>query len=167
MPRGGSGSKLKGNIGERELCKKLGEAFGGSFTRVPNSGAITGGTNAFRRQSLSEGQIRAFKGDIIPPDELKHLVIESKFYKEFSYHRLVMGEDVNELETWLSELDNDCEDGDIGILCIKINRIGWMIVLEPFEGINVKEYSTYKGKWVTALDYFLDNNKDTFIELVS
>ena len=60
-------SKIKGNAGERELCKLLSEIFLGSFVRVPNSGANVGGKNVHRRASLSTTQDRAFRGDIIPP----------------------------------------------------------------------------------------------------
>ena len=82
-------SKIKGNAGERELCKLLSEIFLGSFVRVPNSGANVGGKNVHRRASLSTTQDRAFRGDIIPPDHLPKLIIESKSYKSFPFHQLL------------------------------------------------------------------------------
>jgi len=64
-----SKSKIKGSAFEREMAKFLSEKYDESFVRVPNSGAYIGGKNQKRTDVLSEGQIRAFKGDIIPPDD--------------------------------------------------------------------------------------------------
>ena len=63
-----SKSKAKGSSYERDLAKFLSEKYNGSFVRVPNSGAYIGGSNFHRATNLSEGQVRGFKGDIIPPD---------------------------------------------------------------------------------------------------
>ena len=61
-----SKSKAKGSSYERDLAKFLSEKYNGSFVRVPNSGAYIGGSNFHRATNLSEGQVRGFKGDIIP-----------------------------------------------------------------------------------------------------
>lgn len=75
---GGRASKNKGKSWERDICKFLGNTLGGSFIRVPNSGAFIGGSNASRKVMLSDGQVRQAKGDIVPPDELIKLNIEAK-----------------------------------------------------------------------------------------
>ena len=64
-----SKSKTKGNNFEREISTYLSDLYGLSFLRVPNSGAYVGGLNAQRRATLAAGQIKTFRGDIIPPDD--------------------------------------------------------------------------------------------------
>jgi hypothetical protein len=39
--------------------------------------------NAHRKQYLSEGQIKSFKGDIIPPDTWNKFNAEAKSYADF------------------------------------------------------------------------------------
>ena len=68
-----SKSKAKGSSYERDLAKFLSEKYNGSFVRVPNSGAYIGGSNFHRATNLSEGQVRGFKGDIIPPDNWNYI----------------------------------------------------------------------------------------------
>ena len=73
-----SKSKNKGKGFERDVCKILGKIYGDNFERVPHSGAFVGGVNAARKSTLTENQIKAFKGDIIPPDHWKHFNCECK-----------------------------------------------------------------------------------------
>ena len=61
----------------------------GSFVRVPNSGAYIGGSNFHRATNLSEGQVRGFKGDIIPPDNWKYFNCECKSYADFPFHHFL------------------------------------------------------------------------------
>ena len=61
-----SKSKNKGKGFEREVCRILSEIYQDNFERVPHSGAFVGGLNAARKSTLTENQIKAFKGDIIP-----------------------------------------------------------------------------------------------------
>ena len=84
-----SKSKAKGSSYERELAKFLSEKYNGSFVRVPNSGAYIGGSNFHRATNLSEGQVRGFKGDIIPPDNWKYFNCECKNYADFPFHHFL------------------------------------------------------------------------------
>ena len=61
-----SKSKNKGNTWERDVAGFLSKLYATSFIRVPGSGAYIGGANTHRKQFLHEGQIRSFKGDIVP-----------------------------------------------------------------------------------------------------
>ena len=61
-----SSSKTKGNSFERQIAQFLTELYGETFIRAPGSGAYVGGNNNTRKQFLHEGQIRSFKGDIVP-----------------------------------------------------------------------------------------------------
>ena len=64
-----SPQKVKGKSFENAKAKFLTEIYGEKFIRVPTSGAFLGGQNYDRRHTMSQGQIMAFKGDIIPPDD--------------------------------------------------------------------------------------------------
>ena len=66
-----SKSKIKGSSFERECAKFLSELYSASFHRNLNgSGAYIGGRNVFRKNTLSESQIRNSKGDITPPESI-------------------------------------------------------------------------------------------------
>jgi hypothetical protein len=157
-------SKRKGNAGELELCKKLKEIFNGSFIRVPNSGAFTGGKNAFRKEQLSDNQNRASKGDIIPPDFMPKLVLESKFYKDFRFHQLLQPGSCIQLDEWIGQSLDANDPGDVWFVCFKINLRGWYIAV-PFEGSseytfeNHVHYTGDHGKFIvtSALEFFAAN----------
>ena len=78
-----SPQKVKGKSFENAKAKFLTEIYGEKFIRVPTSGAFLGGQNYDRRHTMSQGQIMAFKGDIIPPDDWVYFNCECKFYKDF------------------------------------------------------------------------------------
>jgi hypothetical protein len=161
---GGSKSKTKGNGAERELCKIWEGVFGGSFVRVPNSGAATGGLNSFRRQYLSETQNRIFRGDIIPPDFMPRLVLESKCYAEFPFHALLTPGGIPLLDSWIKQTLDAVEPGDLWFVCFKISRRGWFIAAPQTDGWGVGNYCEYTGVHgkfvVTDLATFLASNQD-------
>lgn len=74
-----SASKAKGSGFEREVAKFLTNLYGESFIKAPGSGAYTGGSNSHRKQLLHEGQIRNFKGDIVPGQSFPLMNAEAKF----------------------------------------------------------------------------------------
>jgi Holliday junction resolvase len=119
-----SKSKNKGKGFEREVCKILGEVYGDNFERVPHSGAFVGGVNAARKSTLTENQIKAFKGDIIPPDHWKHFNCECKNYKDFPFHHLLQNKAIPLLESWLEQTLDAHDDRDIDLLFMKFDRKG-------------------------------------------
>jgi hemin uptake protein HemP len=123
-----SKSKTKGNSWERDIVNHLSALYSLSFIRVPNSGAFIGGKNNVRKEILHDGQIRMMKGDIIPPDKWKHFNCEAKNYADFPFHQLVQGE-CKQLETWIGQLMEVADIGDINILMMKITRKGKFIVV--------------------------------------
>lgn len=162
----GSASKIKGKSGEREFCQKLGKIFGGTFIRVPNSGAFVGGKNAARKEILHEGQIKLAKGDIIPPDFLPKFVAECKFYKDFPFHLLVRQE-CKQLDTWI-EQTLDCTDpSDIWFVLIKINRRGHFVCFDNQlkEEFTLKNYINYKDFIFTDFETFFEYNHRKVLEL--
>lgn len=143
----GAKSKTKGNAGERELCRLLTEIFSGSFVRVPNSGAAVGGKNVYKRQSLSKMQDRTFRGDIIPPDHLPRLVIESKSYREFRFHQLLRAGSCSLLDEWIAQAREITDAGDQWFVAFKITLRGWYIVVpEELGDYQFDNYAQYTGK---------------------
>lgn len=158
-------SSAKGKTAERELCKLLGEAFDGSFIRSANSGAFIGGSNAFRKETLSEGQIRGVKGDIIPPDFMPNFAIESKHYKDFAYHQLLVGP-VPMLDAWVDQHHEVLDENDFWLVAFKTNRKPWIAVIEArfadeLISTNKLFYTTASGIKcvVCSLDDFLKHNR--------
>lgn len=118
-----SKAKAKGNAWEREICGFLGETLGGNFQRVPNSGAYMGGKNVFRKEFLSDGQQRAAKGDIIPPDDLPKLNLEAKNYADIAFHQIINGE-CKQLDAWIDQTEEPADLDDVSFTIFKITRKG-------------------------------------------
>lgn len=167
-------SKTKGKSGERMVCKIFESVFGGSWQRVFGSGAFIGGNNAGRKDFLSAGQIKNAKADIVPPDNF-NIVIESKAYKDFPWHKLIQQEPILLLEAWLDEIFSCLDNNDFWLLCVKIDRKGWFVLFDSeFEPFQYKNHSRYfssarnKEFIITAsLENFLEQNKDRILSLIA
>ena len=109
-----SPQKVKGKSFENAKAKFLTEIFGEKFIRVPTSGAFLGGQNYDRRHSMSQGQVMAFKGDIIPPDNWRYFNCECKFYKDFKFHLLLNESKV--LDGWIDETLATANEKDLNII---------------------------------------------------
>lgn len=168
---GGSKSKTKGSGAERELAKYLTELFDGSFIRSANSGAFVGGKNAARKAGLSETQIKGQKGDLIPPDFMSRLVIESKFYKDFRFHQLLQPGPMPQLEEWIGQCLDAVDEGDLWLICFKINLRGsYVVVPEIFANdFAFGNHCCYTGEYgnfrVTDLKHFFSTNRDAILRL--
>ena len=161
-----SKSKTKGNTWERDVANHLSALYKSKFIRVPNSGAFIGGKNNTRKEFLHEGQIRMMKGDIIPPDNWKHFNCECKSYADFPVHQLVQGE-CKQLETWLSQLIEVADVGDINILMFKITRKGKFIAVPQATFWHTIPYFSYHsikhGTWqIFDYDAFFEHNNKKF-----
>lgn len=160
-------SKIKGSTWERDICKILSEHFDGSFTRTNCSGALIGGKNAFRKEIFSNGQIKASKGDIIPPDFLPKLVIEAKSYKEFSFNQLITAGSYSLLDTWISQTIECIEENDVWFLIFKITNKSSYICFEK-KYINefvLDNHCIYKNYVITEFKPFVETNKLKILEL--
>lgn len=140
--------------------------------RVQHSGAYTGGINASRKSTMTEGQIRHMKGDIVPPDNWKHFNCEAKNYAAFPFHRLLFNEPIPLLENWLEQLKIASDQDDINILYLKVTRIGKFVCFEseqPFlTGRHVEYTDRFSNKWaVTELNSFFELNRAIFEQLHS
>lgn len=159
-----SPQKAKGSGFEREVAKFLSDLYGESFIRAPGSGAYVGGINQSRKQFLHEGQVRNFKGDIVPGQSFPKLNAECKSYKDFPFHLLLTGEN-KQFDQWLSQMLEVADPDDVNILFMKFNRIGRYIAVQPKLTWIVDNYTLYAsnkhGDWlITEFDSFFKLNKD-------
>ena len=148
-----SKSKNKGKSFERDVCNILGELYNDNFERVPHSGAFVGGINASRKSTLTENQIKAFKGDIIPPDDWKYFNCECKSYADFPFHHLLQDKAIPVLEMWLEQTLDAHDKNDIDVLFMKFNRKGIYFALPTsskhlfkFKS-NIDYHSNKYGTW--------------------
>lgn len=164
---GGKSSKDKGKAWEREICGFLGETLGGSFIRVPNSGAFIGGKNTARKILLDSGQIRNAKGDIIPPDNLPLLNIEAKNYADIAFNQILNGA-CKQLDAWIDQTEEPADPQDISFTIFKITRKGsWVAFKQSLQSefdLTGLTYVTYRkdfGK-ETACDYVIVDHETFF-----
>jgi len=154
-----SAAKNKGKAGERWVAAHLGKVFGLNFQRVPNSGAFTGGMNAFRKSSMTETQALLANGDIIVPDELKHLSFEVKTYKDFSFAGLFTKN--KQLDEWIAQA---AACGKIWFLVFKINHAGAFVVFDTFRSFTIPGNKMfYKEYTICSIDNFFETNKETLL----
>ena len=159
-----SPQKQKGSGYERSVAKFLSELYGESCIRAPGSGAYVGGKNQVRKEMLHEGQIRSFKGDIVPGHSFAKMNIECKFYADFPFHLLLSGE-CKQLDSWLAQLLDVEDEGDLNLLFMKFNRIGQFIAVQPKLTWKMDNYIFYSSKnygdWlITDFNSFFKNNQD-------
>ena len=161
-----SPQKAKGSAWERDVAKFLTGLYGETFIRAPGSGAYVGGTNKVRKERLHEGQVRAFKGDIVPGQSFPKFNAECKSYKAFPFHRLVQPYPIPQLEEWISQLMDVADIGDFNILIMKFNKIGKFIAIESKHKSKSKNYIDYwsnttGSNWrISDYEEFFTRNSD-------
>ena len=144
--------KRKGNSGEKEFCKYMIKIFGGSWIRVPNSGAMLGKSNNIRAKTLSKSQLLNQSNDIVPPDEYSHCAVECKFYKDFSFNMLMDPKGYAQLNEWIDQVKESGIDMETSfpMICFKINNKGWHMVVwsDKIKNLELKDinYTVYNYK---------------------
>lgn len=159
-----SPQKNKGSGFEREIAKYLSDKYGESFIRAPGSGAYVGGKNQHRTEVLHEGQIRSFKGDIVPGQSFTKMNVECKFYADFPFHLLLTGE-CKVIDAWIGQLMDVADSTDLNILFMKFNRKGRYIAVQSkltWVADNFTYYTSQKhGDWmIFEFDSFFMHNTD-------
>jgi Holliday junction resolvase len=159
-----SPSKNKGSSFEREIAKFLSNLYGESFIRAPGSGAYIGGINQRRKDFLHEGQVRSFKGDVVPGQNFGRMNIECKSYADFPFHLVLTG-DCKQLNSWLAQLMDVAEDDDLNLLFMKFNRKGKFVVVQSKLTWITDQFLYYTspklGDWlIIEFDHFFKLNKD-------
>ncbi len=158
-------SKTKGKGFEREICIFFEKFFELSFTRVPCSGALIGGSNAYRINNISESQMLLARGDIIPPDELSKLVIECKSRKEIPFHMFMKEGGNKEFNEWVDQtlVDFNLTDAKLFFVIFKANNKGKYIAFLEESGLkSVENWVNYKYKEMNFIITELSNN---FLEI--
>ena len=156
-----SKSKNKGKSWERDVCLFLSELYNQSFIRVPGSGAFIGGSNQFRKESLSEEQIKLSRGDIIPPEHYPYFLAECKNYAEFPFHLLIANNSIALLNTWIDQVEHDVTDeNDLWLLFIKITRKGTYVLYDTKDIDSLGHGVKYKKYWLCDMKYSFDCYKD-------
>lgn len=159
-----SPQKAKGNSFEREVATFLSKLYDESFIRAPGSGAYVGGKNTNRMQVLHEGQIRSFKGDIVPGQSFPNLNAECKSYKDFPFHQVLAGE-CKILDDWIGQMMVVAEPNDLNVLFMKFNRKGKFVVVQSNKTYVTDHFLYYTSKnhgdWIIIeFDTFFRLNKD-------
>ena len=159
-----SPSKNKGSSFEREIARFLSDLYAESFIRAPGSGAYVGGKNQARKEFLHEGQIRSFKGDIVPGETFKLFNAECKSYADFPFHLLLTGE-CKVIDAWSNQLMDVAEENDCSVLFMKFNRKGKFVAVQSkftWVADNFIHYRSNKtGEWIIMeFDHFFKLNKD-------
>ena len=157
-----SPQKAKGSGFEREIAKYLSEKYSESFIRAPGSGAYVGGKNQVRKEVLHEGQIRSFKGDVVPGQSFKRMNIECKFYADFPFHLLLTG-DCKVIDAWIDQLMDVADVDDVNLLFMKFNRKGKYVCVQSkltWISDNFIYYTSKKhGDWmIFEFDSFFKHN---------
>ena len=168
-----SPQKAKGSSWERDCARYLSTLYNESFIRAPGSGAYVGGINQARKEFLHEGQVRSFKGDIVPGQSFPKMNIECKSYADFPFHQLFSGT-VKQLEGWIEQCMDVADKGDFNILLMKFNRKGKYIAVQNTDQselilINHFNYkSTHHGIWsIMDFNTFFNTNSQTIKKLCS
>lgn len=159
-----SKSKIKGSSFERDIARYLSDTYNESFIRAPGSGAYVGGKNQVRKQFLHEGQVRSFKGDIVPGQSFNKFNAECKSYQNFPFHQLFSGS-CKLLDSWLQQMLDVAESDDMNILFMKFNNIGKFVVVETNKTWVTDNFFHYTSKnigdWIIIeFDQFFRHNKD-------
>ena len=159
-----SPSKAKGNSFERQVADFLTNIYGEKFIRAPGSGAYVGGKNTHRKQLLHEGQIRNFKGDIVPGQSFPRFNGECKSYKDFPFHQLFQGS-CKILDGWIEQCMDVADEGDFNILFMKFNRKGTYVAVQA-QPNHTSLYFTRHFNYATAKHgHWLFMDYDLFWEL--
>lgn len=138
------------------MAKFLTETHGASFLRVPNSGAFIGGNNAGRIQNLDAGQVKTFRGDIIPPEAWQRINIEAKSRRDLGWHQIVSGS-CRELDAWIEQCMTVHQPDDFTVIFFKIDRQGQFVAVRiqhEQEILKPKNYLLYTtsahGTWLIS-----------------
>jgi hypothetical protein len=123
-----SPQKAKGNSWERTVARFLTETHGASFLRVPNSGAFIGGNNAGRISNLDAGQVKSFRGDIIPPENWDRCNIEAKSRQSLGWHQILTGS-CKLLDSWIEQCMVVHQPSDFTVIFFKIDRQGQYVAV--------------------------------------
>jgi hypothetical protein len=161
----GHKSKTKGKSWERHVTGYLSTLYNESFIRVPGSGAFIGGSNQFRKETLSDEQIKLSRGDIIPPEHYPYFLAECKNYADFPFHLLMTKHRIKLLDSWIKQVEYDVtSEKDVWLLFIKITRKGQYVLFNTShlgdKLFQLPHGVKYRQYWFCDMNYFFQCYKD-------
>jgi len=157
-----SRQKAKGNNFERSIAKHLSSVFDCNFERVPTSGAMTGGMNAWVLDRLSDSQKLLLEGDLIPPDEMYNLKIECKSLKKISFSSFLTQNKT--LDDWIEQARSNTK---LWFLIFKINNRGTFVLTHEFyaKKFDIQtNYLYYNKCYMFPLTDFFEANKHLILK---
>jgi|TARA_B100001094_G_scaffold322758_1_gene372565 hypothetical protein len=156
-------SNKKGKSWELEASHLLQEYFGGTFNRVPRSGAMFGGKNIKYAKGQRKDVKEIMSGDIICPEDFPFSV-EAKSYGSFNFSKLYDGKS-KVLDEWIEQADSDAVLSDREpLILMKFNYKGAYAVFRRYgyknEGDRIilfDDYTLYKNEYIiTSIKNFLN-----------
>lgn len=159
--------KARGNTFERQVANFLSQIHGKDFRRTAHSGAYTGLSNAGRKKDMAEDTIKAFLGDIIPPEGF-NIVIECKNYSgiQGGFNGIMSGLCTG-LDKWLKEVLFDSENKKPHILAFKITRYGTYICFpEKIFSDIVSELTKQNISYTKYYLEYTDKKKETLAYVI-
>ena len=85
-------------------------------------------------------------------------MIEAKNYGEFRWNQLALGQQVKQLDEWIGQAEDSCEDKDKWLLCVKITRQGEFVLWDPTRFKGLEADNTYKQFFYTEASRFWQLN---------
>lgn len=157
-------NKNKGKRGENAVCKMLTDVFGLSFVRVFTSGAFFGGKNIKNFDKFTKQQQDLNEGDIVVPEELSHLSIECKNYKDFAFHALFSGK-CGTLDGWIKQASHTKKP--FWLLFFKITHKNTYVCHLKDYNFSVKNnVMLYQDKYyIETAEEFLLTNKNKILDI--
>jgi len=157
-------SKAKGKRGETAVCNMLSECFNLPFMRVFGSGSFFGGKNISKFNNFTKEQQNLNEGDIVVPEELDHLSLEVKNYKDFPFHAL-FNDECAVLDGWISQASHT--NKPFWLLFFKITHKNvYVCYLKEYNFIKTGNVMIYKDKFLIELAKpFLAENKQRILDL--
>lgn len=141
-------SKDKGQRGEREVARLVGEWWGADFARTPMSGGFR--TKKFREDWNAEA-------DLVTPDEDFPFAVEVKWHEGWTLDKLLTAPKTEIWEWWQQALGQTSE-GKIALLVFRRNHMPWYYMIES------KHAHHIPGRFVVTSD---PQNRSVTVGLLS
>ena len=160
-------SNKKGKSWELEASHLLQQYFGGTFNRVPRSGAMFGGKNIKYAKGQRKDVKEIMSGDIICPTNFPFSV-ETKSYSSFDFSKLYQGKS-KMLDEWIEQADSDAVlSGKEMLILMKFNYKGAYAVFRRYGYKNdidrislFDNYNLYKNEYIiVSIENFLRELKE-------
>ena len=73
--------------------------------------------------------------------------VNSTHYANFQWNALALGKPVAQLDEWIQQSEESCEEKDKWLLCVKISRQGSFVLWDSTHWNDLKYSNTYRAKY--------------------